>query len=360
MTPTRCALVGVVVTLLLVVSGPPRLVFAGQPSDPSPEAHRAVLDRYCVTCHSERIVNGSGTAPSPLIGQLRAVGLALDTLDLERIGDHAAVWEQVVRKLRGGMMPPAGRPRPDPDAERALLAWLEDELGRAAAARPNPGRTTSFHRLNRVEYRNAVRDLLALDIDVAELLPADDSSRGFDNVGDALRLSQSLMERYLAAARTVSRWAVGSPPPAVVSHTYRIATDMQQHDRVEALPFGTRGGTLVSHLFPQDAEYALQVELDRATGGRLPQRLEVTVDGDEVALVALGAGAEPPPNLDSGTLTVRVPVAAGPHDIGVTFYRNSASLVEQARDPFQNPRLGVCAAETQRRRAPVCSPAIDH
>ncbi len=130
-----------------------------------------------------------------------------------------------------------------------------------------------------------MRDLLALDIDVAELLPADDSSRGFDNVGDALRLSQSLMERYLAAARTVSRWAVGSPPPAVVSHTYRIATDMQQHDRVEALPFGTRGGTLVSHLFPQDAEYALQVELVRATGGRLPQRLEVTVDGDQVALV---------------------------------------------------------------------------
>ena len=240
--------------------------FAGEVAPRSAEAereaasYRALLDRYCVTCHNERLVTGSGGAPSPLVSQLRAVGLTLDTLELTTVGEHPEAWERVVRKLRGGMMPPAGRPRPDEAGTLEFVAWLETELDSASAARPDPGRTAPLHRLNRAEYRNAVRDLLALEVDVDALLPADDSSYGFDNIGTALRMSQSLLERYLAAARTVSRLAVGSPPPAVVGETYRLATDMQQHDRMDRLPFGTRGGALVTHLFPQEAEYDIQVE----------------------------------------------------------------------------------------------------
>ena len=312
----------------------------------APASHRALLDRYCVTCHNERLVAGGG-APSPLVSQLRAIGLTLDTLDLAAVGDRPEVWETVVRKLRGGMMPPAERPRPDDDATLAFAGWLESELDRVAAARPDPGRTAPLHRLNRAEYRNAVRDLLALEVDVDALLPADDSSYGFDNIGTALRMSQSLLERYLAAARTVSRLAVGSPPPAVVGETYRLATDIQQHDRMDGLPFGTRGGALVTHLFPQQAEYDIQVELGRARNVSVLHRLEIAVDGEQVELVTLappdadGGGSNPYANASG--VTVRIPVPAGPHDVGVTFFRNPAALVEQARLPFQNPRRGGAA-----------------
>ena len=309
-------------------------------------AHRELLDRYCVTCHNERLVAGRGGAPSPLVSQLRAIGLTLDTLDLAAVGERPDAWENVVRKLRGGMMPPAGRPRPDEAAALEFAAWLEGELDRAAAARPDPGRTAPLHRLNRAEYRNAVRDLLALEVDVDALLPADDSSYGFDNIGTALRMSQSLLERYLAAARTVSRRAIGSPPPAVVGETYRLATDMQQHDRMDRLPFGTRGGALVTHLFPQQAEYDIQVELGRSRNVSVPHRLEITVDGEQVEVVTLAppaAGGAPNPYANASSVTVRVPVPAGPHDVGVTFFRNPATLVEQVRLPFQNPRRGGAA-----------------
>ena len=206
-------------------------------------SHRALLGRYCVTCHNERLVAGRGGAPSPLVSQLRAIGLTLDTLDLAAVGARPEVWEKVVRKLRGGMMPPAGRPRPVDEATLAFTAWLEDELDRAAAEYPDPGRTAPLHRLNRAEYRNAVRDLLALEVDVDALLPADDSSYGFDNMGTALRMSQSLLERYLAAAKIVSRLAVGSPPPAVVGETYRLATDMQQQRPDGRAAVRHRGGS---------------------------------------------------------------------------------------------------------------------
>ena len=309
-------------------------------------SYRSLLDRYCVTCHNERLVSGRGGAPSPLVSQLRAVGLTLDTLDPASAGEDPEVWERVVRKLRGGMMPPAGRPRPDEATTLEFASWLEGELDRAAASNPDPGRTAPLHRLNRAEYRNAVRDLLALEVDVDALLPADDSSYGFDNIGTALRMSQSLLERYLAAARTVSRAAVGSPPPAVVGETYRLATDMQQHDRMDRLPFGTRGGALVTHLFPQEAEYDIQVELGRSRNVSVPHQLEIAVDGEQVEVVTLA------PDVDSGasnpyanasSVTVRVPVPAGPHDVGVTFFRNPAALVEQVRLPFQNPRRGGAA-----------------
>ena len=214
--------------------------------------------------------------------------------------------------------------------------------GRAAAE----SRPAAVHRLNRAEYRNVVRDLLAVEVAVEDLLPADDSSHGFDNIGVALRLSESLLERYLAAARRVSRLAVGSPPPGVASDTYRIATDQPQHDRGVALPFGTRGGTRITHLFPRNADYEIEVELGRVRGGRTAHRFEVTVDGEQVALATVGppgADDEGGATLEGSTLVVRTPVAAGPHDVGVTFHRRSQALVEQVRDPFRNPRRGGVA-----------------
>ena len=340
----RCVLVELAAMLAVVVLVPAPVLAAQSAS--SPLQHRTLLDRYCVSCHNERIVQGDGDPPSALVGQLRASGLTLDTLNLDAVGAQAPVWERVVRKLRGGMMPPAGRPRPAASAIEGFATWLETELDAAALAHPNPGRTVSLHRLNRAEYRNVIRDLLAVDVAVDHLLPADDSSYGFDNMGVSLRLSESLVERYLAAARTVGRLAVGRPPPSVVAETYRVATDMQQHDRLDTLAFGTRGGTLIRHLFPRDADYDIQVELGRTRPRSTSHKLEVAVDGTQVALVNLGEpalGDDPASYLTAGELTVRVPVTAGPHDVGVTFYQNPRSLVEQVREPFQNPRRGGVA-----------------
>ena len=212
-----------------------------QPStaDPAVAEYRALLDQYCVSCHNQALVEGTGEPRTALISQLRAVGLTLDTLDLATVGADAAHWEQVVRKLRAGLMPPAGRPRPDDATNDAFKAWLETQLDDAWAARPDPGRTATFHRLNRAEYRNVIRDLLAIEINVEDFLPADDGSFGFDNIGGVLRMSESLLDRYLAASRSISRLALGSPPPTAVSETYRAAQDEQQHERADGLPFGT-------------------------------------------------------------------------------------------------------------------------
>ena len=304
--------------------------------------HRALIDRYCVTCHNARIVNGSGEPESVLVAQLRSVALTLDTLDLAAVGADAAEWERVVRKMRGGVMPPAGRPRPaDADADR-FLDWLEGELDRAWAATRDPGRTATFHRLNRTEYRNAIRDLLAVELDADNLLPADDSSFGFDNIGGVLRMSQALMERYLVAARTVSRLAVGSPPPAVSADTYEAAQDLSQHARVERLPFGTRGGLHIEHLFPQDADYDFRIQLSNARRLAETHDLEMTIDGEQVRLITVGPpveGAPDNPYARESTIDLRLSVGAGPREIGVTFFRKPAALVEQVREPFVNPRV---------------------
>ena len=183
------------------------------------------------------------------------------------------------------------------------------------------------HRLNRLEYANAVRDLLAVEIDAAALLPADDSSYGFDNIAGVLKMSSALMERYLAAARTVSRLAVGSPPPAVGTSVYRVSSEVQQHERIDGLPFGTRGGTLIRHTFPQDAEYDIKVGVS-GRGGGTPQQLEVSIDGARVKVFALEGRQQP---------ELRVPITGGPHDVAVTFLRVTPDLVEQVREPFLNP-----------------------
>lgn len=303
--------------------------------------YRALLDQYCVTCHSERVVSGAGGQDTPLVSQLRAVGLALDSLDLHAVADDATAWEAVVRKLRAGLMPPAGRPRPDQPELEALRLWLEEELDQSWDTAPDPGRTATFHRLNRAEYRNAIRDLLALDVPVEDLLPADDASFGFDNIGGVLRMSQSLLERYLSASRAISRLAVGIPPPAPFSETFRAAQDEQQHRRSPGLPFGTRGGMLVRYTFPLDADYDIRVDLSGTRGLRDVHELEVTVDGRVVEQMILGPASEdgrPSVYATGSTMTVRVPVSAGPREVGVAFMRNSPVLVEQVRERFQNPR----------------------
>ena len=291
--------------------------------------YRALLDDYCVTCHSQRIVDGQNEPATALTSQLRAVGLALDALDLSAIAADAAHWEPVVRKLRAGLMPPAGRRRPDQAVLDEFRTWLETELDGAAAASPDPGRTATFHRLNRAEYHNAIRDLLALEIDVVDFLPADDASFGFDNIGGVLRISQSLLERYLNASRVISRLAVGSPPPAPFSEEFRTAQDEQQQDRATGMPFGTRGGMLVPYHFPLDADYDLKIRVSGARGLDEQNRIEVTVDGEPIDLSAVELGS---------SIELRMPITAGPHDIGVTFYRNPPVLVEQVRERFQNPR----------------------
>ena len=302
---------------------------ASEVSGQTTTEYRALLDQYCVTCHNQRVVEGTREGITALTSQLRAVGLALDALDLSAVAADADRWEPVVRKLRAGLMPPAGRRRPDEARLDEFRAWLETELDGAAEARPDPGRTATFHRLNRAEYRNAIRDLLTLEIDVDRFLPADDAGYGFDNIGGVLRMSQSLLERYLDASRAISRLAVGSPPPVPFSETFRAAQDEQQHERAAGLPFGTRGGMLVSYLFPLDADYDLRIQLSGTRGLREQHRLEVTVDGEPVELGDQESGS---------TIELRVPVAAGPHDIGVAFYRNPPVLVEQVRERFQNPR----------------------
>jgi hypothetical protein len=284
------------------------------------------LNRYCVGCHNRRTLAGN---------------FQLEDLDVTNVGANSATWEKIYRKVAAGMMPPSGRPRPDEATEDGFVAWMATELDRNFDRVPNPGRTETFHRLNRTEYRNAVRDLLGVDVVVSSFLPPDDSSYGFDNMAGVLRLSQSLMERYLSAARTVARLAVGSPPPAMGGDTYRIAPDTQQHDRAAGLPFGTRGGTVARHWFPQDGEYLIKLEVAGANTARDTHRLEITVDGAQVKMFSLGGrgGRPPEPWEPESKLEARVQVKGGPHDVGVTFYRRPPDLLEQTRDPFPNPRI---------------------
>ena len=311
-----------------VVSGgaltPVRSTYQGAQAAASDQ--QALVKRYCLGCHNSRTKSG---------------GLALDSLDLTNISAGAPTWEKVVRKLRAGVMPPAGMPRPDEATHDAFVNWLEGELDGAAAANPNPGRTESFHRLNRSEYQNAIRDLLALELNIADLLPADDSSYGFDNIAGVLRISPALMERYLSAAKTISRLAVGSPLPAVDHEVYRIAPDTQQHDHVEGLPFGTRGGKVVRHLFPLNGEYEVKVDVSGAGNIREPQQLEITIDGEQIRLFTLAGRAGRGSSMydQEDKLIARVTLTAGPRDVGVAFVKKPATLVEQAREPFQNPRV---------------------
>jgi mono/diheme cytochrome c family protein len=298
----------------------------------SAAAQRALLDQHCVTCHNQKLKSGN---------------LTLDGADLAKAGAEPEIWEKVIRKLRLNTMPPPGRPRPDAAATQALVTFLKTQIDQSAASRPNPGRVDTFHRLNRAEYKNAVRDLLLVDVDVASLLPADDSDRhGFDNTASMLSVSPMLIERYLSAARKISRVAVGISSGGTSNETYKgvvYEVEDEQATASEELPFGSRGGIAVHHTFPVDGEYGVSVRLrrngyDYIVGLAEPHQLEIRIDGVRVSAFTVGGEDKGVPaplgfagNLPGSTeweqyattfddkLTVRVPVKAGARVVGVSF-----------------------------------------
>jgi hypothetical protein len=347
MTTATRGVIGIALAVFaLAVAAHSARLAASQQAAPAPLAsvvspHRAVLNRYCVTCHNER---------------LKTAGLRLDQIDVDTVSsdEAAAVLEKVVRKLRTGSMPPPGAPRPEASAYDLLSSHLETQLDRFAAAHPNPGRTAALHRLNRNEYANAVRDLLALDIDavdVASLLPADDSGYGFDNIGDVLAVSPVLFERYISAAARVARLAVGIAPARPDLATYEVSKFLKQDVSVsEDLPFGSRGGAAVSHYFPVDGEYVIKARLKRSYDGQRilglgePTPLEFRIDGVKVGVLTVEAprrtGPEAAPEADAH-LDVRVSVKAGARVIGVTFPQETRALEQDSLREFGYVGVGL-------------------
>jgi hypothetical protein len=300
-------------------------------------SQRALLDTYCVGCHN---------------GRVKTAGLTLDAVSLDRVPDSAEVWEKVLHKLRTGAMPPAGRPRPDHASLTAFADSLEATLDRAAMEHPNPGRAT-VHRLSRVEYGNAVRDLLGLEVDVRALLPPDDAAYGFDNNADVLSVSPALLERYLLAGRKIARLATGDMTIRPVVESYRISPLLLQSDRMsEDLPFGTRGGVAVRHYFPLDGEYVVRIQLQRGYGGTIrglgrAQEVEVRLDGARVTTFAVGGTRPNNPNQPrlagealsrsvEEPLEVRFQAKAGMRLVGVAFQKQTAAAAEGLR-PAQYP-----------------------
>jgi mono/diheme cytochrome c family protein len=289
--------------------------------------NRELLNKYCVTCHN---------------GKLKTAGLSLDGGDLTDadVAAASATWEKVVKKLRSGAMPPAGVARPDQQTLSSFAASLESILDRAAAAAPDPGRVPA-HRLNRVEYVNAVRDLLSLEIDGAALLPADPSGYGFDNIGDVLSMSPALLERYMTAAGTISRLAIGDTGMRPITQAYTIPYTKWQDERAsEDLPFGSRGGLAVRHYFPVDGEYLIKVVLQRAYQNQirgLNERNQIELRLDKQLLKQFAVGADGPraawaavtaPSMYEQTaddgFEVRVNVKAGTRLLGAAFIKETA------------------------------------
>jgi hypothetical protein len=305
---------------------------------PSVSPERALLNQYCVSCHNQR---------------MKTADLMLDAIDVGRVGENRATWEKVVRKLRVGMMPPAGSPRPPPATYRTLIAWLENELDRNAEVHmPPPG----LHRLNRTEYANVVRDLLDLEVDPAKYLPSDDSTHGFDNIAGALGISSTLVEAYVSAASKISRLALGFPEPPTLT-VYRTPEDTSQDYHVEGLPFGTRGGVLVKHVFPSDGESTITVtpifgdNMSPAGFGSVPcEQLEIILDGERLQLMDWHGGGRAPAAICGGRrqgpgrsgqagpeaffggrggtpMRVRFKTTAGLHTVGATFLQTNMAPV---------------------------------
>ncbi len=347
-----------------------------RPSTTVPD-QRGVVDKYCISCHNAR----TNTA-----------GLSLERASIAGIASHPDEWEKVIRKVRAGMMPPPGMPQPDPESRRALVGWLESSLDQAARTSPEPGRPL-VHRLNRAEYANAIRDVLALEVDAATLLPPDDSSSGFDNNADVLGVSPVLLESYLTAAERVSALALGDPSTPPAGELFRVRQDQSQDRNVPGLPLGTVGGLLIERTLPLDGEYQFQVRLFRTNLGTMrgleyPHQLEITVDGERVHLASFGgdkeiaASSENPTTTGDdvdGRFTARVPIKAGPHRITVAFLqkpqalntrrlqnyvRSSSDTIDFSGYPhideviFTGPFKPTGAGETpSRRRIFTCRPA---
>jgi mono/diheme cytochrome c family protein len=350
-------------------------------SHPAAEAHHAVLSKYCYTCHNDKVKSG---------------GLALTTLDILSPAKDSEAWERVVRKLETGAMPPAGRPRPDKATADSLVRYLETDLDRAALATPNPG-SPGLQRLNRAEYKNAIRDLLALDIDVTSMLPPDTASFGFDNNADALTLSPALTERYLSAAAKISQAALTRPRGIPTPETFFEPTDRSVGTRVsDEMPFGTRGGIALHYLFPADGDYLIETR-PKENGANdgfenfSPEvhQLDIAIDSVKVWSAGLG-GPEwtgisrlgpQRAELESKTLDqmkVTVHVKAGEHLVQAYFAKKTATIAEDLFDPslrrepyravggmpklsylrITGPLTGTAATgDTEsRRRVLICSP----
>jgi len=361
---------------------------AGQPAaakavTPSPAPSRALFDRYCVTCHNERLKTG---------------GLVLENIDLARVEAHREVLEKVARKLRSGQMPPADRPRPDDATVKAFVATLETELDRVGTTAPDPGRVVS-RRLNRTEYVNVISDLLALEVDGPALLPSDMAGFGFDNNADVLAMTPALMDRYMTAATKVSRLAVASRDNRTSIQSYRVPNSVRQNSRMgEDLPFATRGGLGVRHTFALDGEYVFKLLLRRGDGGdtilgNIAEReyeIELRIDHAPVARLSVGgkfkgqvkydmAGGISAPEDDvlhqqqalyhqnaDKDLEVRVPVKAGTRLVSAAFTEVAPSPFEGTGDnspaglgslDIRGPYNGSVPTDTtSRRRIFVCRP----
>lgn len=308
---------------MILAAGVTGVLFSASAQSVAP--HKALVDQYCAACHSQ-------TA--------RTAGLALDSISTEAVAANPEVWERVVRQLRVRYMPPIGLPRPDEATYDAVAASLSGELDKAAAAHPDPGRPDTFRRLNRTEYKNAIRDLLALDVDVSALLPSDETSHGFDNITVA-DLSPTLLERYLSAAQKISRLAVGSEIESPSGDVFMAPPDLTQESRDAALPFGTRGGMAVDYEFPLDAEYEFQIRLARDRDSHVEglndsHKLDLMLDGKSIKIFEL----EPiPPDVTDHyavdqDLRIRVPVEAGLHRVTATFFKKTSALLETERQPY--------------------------
>src|SRR5438093_737259 len=309
-----------------------------QPTPDLSTEHRALIDKYCVTCHSQRT---------------KTAGLTLETTNLANVPAPSDIWEKVIRKLRAEMMPPVGAPHPDEGQLNALVTFLETSLDKWAAAHPNPGRPT-LHRLNRAEYGNAIRDLFALDaVDITQLLPPDAEAYGFDNIADSLGTSPALMERYLSVAWKITRMGLGNTKIPTTTETFPARMDLTQRDHIEGLPLGTRGGMLIQYNFPVDAEYEIRPKLwantvEQIGGLEHPDTLEITFDGERIKLVNFGGhedevlAAEVSASARAeieGRFIAHIPVKAGPHRIGVAFVKKSSAPPVDVLRPFLRDRI---------------------
>jgi hypothetical protein len=368
--------IGSVVSSGLHAAGAQTASRAAAPSTQTTSTTAAVVTRYCAGCHNERARTG---------------GLTLTTLDFANIPADAEVWEKVIRKVRTGMMPPAGVPHPDAATRAAFVSSLSTTLDRAAATKPNPGRP-ALYRMNRSEYANAIRDLLDLDVDAPTLLPPDDAAYGFDNIADVLSVSSTLMEQYVSAAGRVSALAVGSPDVAPGSEVFRIRQDASQDRHIEGLPFGTVGGLLARPVIQVEGDYTLSSKFFRTNLGVMrgleyEHFLEYAVDGQRVHLFRVGGAEDWAANLENNTLIgdrieerskVSVRLTPGPHDITVAWIDRGAAAdpyrvrppvrsSHDTRDPLGIPHLltftvagpykaGTSGDTPSRRRVFICRP----
>ena len=341
---------------------------------------RALLDRYCVICHNQAVVNSVAQPNEGLqTTQLRNLGLTLDVEDVSNLAENPEVWEKIIKKLRVGVMPPPNYPRPDKESYDGFRAFLENELDRVASRQINPGRTQAFHRLNQTEYQNSVRALIDLDIDVADLIPTDAPDQyGFDNNAEVLALSPLSVERYVSAAHKIAELAVGATPRGASINTYEVPLNLIQDDRLsEELPFGSRGGTAIEHMFPVDGEYRIALHLqtnyvDFVRGYDQPHEVELSLDGRHLETFAFGGDAPgtPAPYSYAGNIRgnddweefmmafveegfeIQVNVNAGLRVIGATFPREMWE-----NEGIQQPRLfGYHLAVTE---LPDANPAVD-